>query len=67
MKTMRVIRDDRPLPTRKEKTPSLGTLIRNAQTSEEKRTLISQANPLHYAFGNTLTPTSYEEYQDESN
>lgn len=67
MKTMRVIRDDHPLPIRKEKTPSLGTLLKKAQTPNEKRALISQANPLHYAFGNTLTPTSYEEYQDESN
>ena len=67
MKTMRVIRDDQPLPKRKEKTPSLGTLLKQAQTAEEKREIIKERNPNHYVFGNTLTPTSYEEYQNESN
>lgn len=67
MKTMRVIRDDQPLSKRKEKTPSLGTLLKQAQTASEKREIIKKRNPNHYVFGNTLIPTSYEEYQNESN
>jgi len=67
MKTMRVIRDE-PLTPRKEKTPSLKTLLAKATTLEEKRALITQANPNHYAFGEKLDPKPKyqgEEYEND--
>ena len=63
MKTMRVIRDDQPLPKRKEKTPSLGTLLKQAQTAEEKREIIKERNPNHYP-KHPYKPYGGEEYEN---
>jgi hypothetical protein len=68
MKTMRVYRDEKPMPSRKEVKPTLKTLLSQATTNEEKRNLITQTNPNYYAFGITLTPTNpYQGEEDENN
>ena len=68
MKTMRVYRDEKPLPSRKEVKPTLKSLLEKASTVKEKRTLIAQANPMHYIFGTKLTRTNpYQGEEDENN
>jgi hypothetical protein len=44
---------------------SIFTLIKKLETKEEKRNLIAQRNPLHYAFGEKLVVRRYgESYED---
>lgn len=50
---------------------SIAYKITQAQTADEKRVLVTEHNPTHYIFGNTLTPwkpwQTYEENMNQPN
>ena len=68
MNIRRITRDEKPLPQRIEKVPSVFSLLGKAKTAREKQKIIKAKNPLHYIFGKKLTRyKDYLTYEENQN
>ena len=68
MNIRRITRDEKPLPQRIEKVPSVFSLLAKATTATEKRMIIKAKNPWHYIFGKSLTRyKGYLTYEENQN